>query len=567
MSLVQLRDYQSEALKDIVEAYSGGVNKQLIVLPTGSGKTIVMGAITKHFNKKTLVLAHREELITQAIEKFKLFWPDVDIGICMADQDDMSKQVVIGSVQSCSRPKRLDRLKEQGFQLLMIDEAHHCPSDSYQAIISTLGFKEDSQKLLIGVTATPQRSDRLVLGDTFTQVTFSRSISTMIKGGYLSPIVGRKILTNFAVGRINSSNGDFAITDLAEAVNTEERNKFITSKYMEYAPDRKAVAFCCDVQHCQDLSEAFKAAGINAASVWGDMDGLERKAQLEAFKQGKVQVLTSCGILTEGYDEPSVNAILMARPTKSSGLFVQCIGRGLRLYPGKDNCLVLDFTDKHHTLDGLMSLSTALPDAFIIEDKEKTEREEIERNQKIQVLEECDRAFDILGCARFIWVQVGDEWSLQDDNKHEIVMKPKDGGYVANLHYFKGLSKEIVSAPLPLEYCSGVCEDYARRYLRVSLANAGSEWMLSNRESTQGQRDLLERRGAYKKGMTMGEAAIEIRKIIATDNKRRREMSSEPPTEKQKYFLNYYGIDASPMSKLEATRAIYKIKNEGVKCG
>lgn len=266
---IKLREYQKECLDVVLREHASGKNRQLIILPTGSGKTIVMAAIAKRFNNKTLLLAHREELINQAVEKFKLFWPDVDIGVCMADRDDIDNQIVIGSVQSCSRSKRLERLKEKGFDLLMIDEAHHSASDSYQSVINTLGFDGGSKKILLGVTATPQRSDKLELGETFTHVTFSRSISTMIKGGYLSPIVGRKILTNFSFEKINSSNGDFAINDLSEAVNTNERNAFIVSKFMEYAPERKGIAFCCDVQHCKDLSDAFKAEGIEAASVWG----------------------------------------------------------------------------------------------------------------------------------------------------------------------------------------------------------------------------------------------------------------------------------------------------------
>ena len=359
---IALRDYQQEAISTVLTEFKAGVTRQLVSLPTGSGKTVVMGALARQINKKTLLLAHREELIDQAVEKFKLVWPGVDIGVCMADRDEINAQVVVASVQSASRPKRLARIQDQGFEVMMIDEAHHSASESYQNVINTLGFSGNSNKLLLGVTATPQRSDKLGLGDTFTHVTFSRSISTMIKGGYLAPIVGRKILTNFAFERISSSNGDFAINDLSEAVNTPERNAFIVAKFKEYAPERKGIAFCCDVKHCKDLSDAFKASGIESASVWGDMESLERKRTLEAFKHSRIQVVTSCGILTEGYDEPAVNAVIMARPTKSSGLFTQCIGRGLRLWPGKENCLVLDFTDNHHTLDGIMSLSNTLPE-------------------------------------------------------------------------------------------------------------------------------------------------------------------------------------------------------------
>lgn len=560
---ISLRDYQTECLETVKREFNLGVKRQLVTLPTGSGKTVIMGALARDLNKKTILLAHREELIEHAVEKFKLVWPKVDIGVCMAERDEITNQVVVASIQSASRPKRLERLKEQGFEVMMIDEAHHSVSESYQNVINDLGFSGINNRLLLGVTATPQRSDKLGLGDTFTHMTFSRSISTMIKAGYLSPIIGRKILTNFSFQKINCSNGDFAINDLSEAVNTHERNAFIVSKFKEYAPDRKGISFCCDVQHCKDLTGAFKAAGIESAAIWGDMGAIERKETLKAFKHGQIQVVTSCGVLTEGYDEPSVNAVIMARPTKSSGLFTQCIGRGLRLWPGKENCLVLDFTDKYHTLDGVMSLSNTIPEAAIIEDRPKAaDLEAIDRSPKIEVFEECDRVFDILGSARFIWVQVGDEWSLQDDNKNEIVMSPCDSGYVAKLYSVNGASKEIVNSPLPLEYCNGVCEDYARRHLKTSFADMKAPWMATDSMPTQGQRDFLDKKGAYVEGMTRGQASIEIRKIVATKNRQRRQMESEPITDKQRYFLNGCGIKTDGMSKLAAMMEITKLKQK-----
>ena len=366
---IALRNYQQEALNAIQQEFQVGVSRQLIVLPTGSGKTVLMAAIAKRYNKRILLLAHREELIIQAYEKFKLFWPDADIGICMADRDEVENQIIIGSVQSCSRPKRLERLKEQDFELLMIDEAHHASAESYQRIIEELGFLNDKSKLLLGVTATPKRSDKQHLGDVFEKITFSRSIATMIKANYLSPAVGRKILTNFTLNRIRSSNGDFSIEDLAEAVNTSERNEFIAEKYKAYAADRKGIAFCADVKHCHDLAEAFRKQGITAAAVWGDMPSDERKQALQDLKTGTTQIAMSCGVLTEGFDEPTINAVVMARPTKSQALYIQCVGRGLRIWPGKQNCLILDFTDRGHNLDSVMSLSCTIPEAVHEEEK------------------------------------------------------------------------------------------------------------------------------------------------------------------------------------------------------
>jgi superfamily II DNA or RNA helicase len=229
---IALRDYQQEALEAVLSASKDGIKRQLIALPTGSGKTVVMSGIAKVVNKRTLILAHRQELIDQTVDKLRLVWPEISIGICMAERDEIDAQVVVGSVQSCCRQKRLEKLKAQGFDLLMIDECHHAIAKSYQDIINILGFGEGTEKLLLGVTATPDRNG---LGLIFDKVTFARSISTMISSGYLSPVVGRKIQTNFTLEKIRTQNGDFAIEELAEAVNTAERNAFIVSKFKEYA--------------------------------------------------------------------------------------------------------------------------------------------------------------------------------------------------------------------------------------------------------------------------------------------------------------------------------------------
>lgn len=563
---LQLRDYQFECVNVVLNEYLEGITRQLISLPTGSGKTVIMAAFAMQFNKKTLLIAHREELIQQAVEKFKLVWPEVSIGVCMAERDEIDNQVVIGSVQSCSRPKRLAKLRELGFELMMIDEAHHSASDSYQTVINELGFNAGSNKLLLGVSATIKRSDNLELGDTFDKVTFSRSIGTMIKGGYLSPVVGRKILTNLSLQNVNIQNGDFAISDLSEAVNTPERNAFISSKFIEYARDRKGIAFCCDVQHCRDLANAFRCIGIESSPVWGEMSQEDRKNTLEEFKNGRLQVVTSCGILTEGYDEPSVNAIVMARPTRSNSLYIQCVGRGLRLWPGKQNCLVLDFSDKNHNLDSIMSLSKTIPEAFLIKESgPEIERDEIDRRPKIEVIEEIDKEFDILGTTRFIWVQIGDgEWSLIDDEKREIVMSPSNEGFVATLYYPEGNFRKIVTSPLPLEYCSGVCEDYARRHLKIAFADISKPWMQGSAQPTQSQKQFLEKSGSFREGMIRGEASIEIRKIISMKNKSRRLMASEPITNKQKYLLLNHGIDPKNMNKFEAMIAISKVKKTNI---
>ena len=565
---IALREYQSECLETVLNEFKAGVTRQLVTLPTGSGKTVVMAAIAKEINKRTLILAHREELISQTIDKFKLFWPGVNIGVCMAERDEVDCHIVVGSVQSCSRPKRLERLKAQGFNVLLIDESHHAVSDSYQSIINTLGFiTGNADKLLIGVTATPQRSDKQGLGDTFEKIVFSRSISTMIRAGYLAGVTGRKILTSFVLDKLRSSNGDFAIEELAEIVDTPERNSFIVSKFKEYATGRKGVAFCCNVAHCKNLADVFCSQGIAASAVWGDMEPADRKQALDDLKPGRIQVAVSCGIRTEGFDEPSIDAIVMARPTKSAGLYIQCVGRGLRLWPGKENCLVLDFSDRGHSLDSIMSLSSAIPEAAIIKEEPKEElgeREEVDKRPKFECLNEIDKEFDILGARGFVWVPIGgDEWSLLDDEKNEIIITPEGSGYTAALHCPNGSRHRITNTPLPLEYCSGVCEDYARRNLKIAFCDLNeATWMNREEVPTQGQRTYLENKNAWDGSFTKAQASLEIRKIISLKNKQRRLMDEEPITDKQRFFLQSQGVKTQDMSKLQAMQAISKLKQK-----
>ena len=271
--MLALRPYQIEAIEAVKEAQSSGINRQLISLPTGTGKTVTFAALARDLNAKTIVLAHREELIQQAADKFRLVWPDADIGIVMADNNDMEKQIVIASVQTVSRKTRLEALKERGFDLMIVDEAHHAASNSYRSIIDTLHFSQgDPHKLLVGVTATPTRGDGQSLGGVFESVVFERNIATMIKAGYLSDLKGKRILTHTDLSSVNTRGGDYIDYQLAEIVNTPQRNDLVVRGYIEHGSQRRAIAFCVDVAHSLALAESFQCAGIRSSAVYGDMN-------------------------------------------------------------------------------------------------------------------------------------------------------------------------------------------------------------------------------------------------------------------------------------------------------
>ena len=567
MAQISLRKYQQEALAAVLKGFNDGTHRQLIVLPTGTGKTILMAAIAKHFKKRVLVIAHREELIQQAKTKFRSLWKKADIGICKAKRNELDHNIIIGSVQSCSQNKRLEQLKKKGFDVLMIDEAHHAPAKSYLKIINGLGFMDDSQKLLIGLTATPERNDHLELGNVFSETIFSESISDMINEGHLSPVIGRRISTETSLKGVRSTNGDFVIKDLAKAINIPERNNLIARKFKEHATERKGIAFCVNVKHCHELAKAFNAVGIKAKAVWGEMPADKRKKALRELTKGKVQVLTSCGVLTEGYDEGSLGCIVMARSTKSKSFYIQCVGRGLRTFTKKENCLVLDFTDSYHNLNALISLKSTIPEAKILKEapKQLSPKELVKAQSfKTNVIETSDKVFDILGeNNRYLWTELeGNEYSLMDDNRNEIIVRPSGDGFTATLYQDGNKQKSFISTPEFLKDCLEASEYIAGEILSMNYGDLNGAWLqiAQGEPATPGQKRFLQGNKAYLPRMNKAAASAAIRKIIATNNQRRRLCDeAEPITEKQRNFLERANINTENLNKKRARNIISQL--------
>ncbi|MBC7106262.1 MAG: restriction endonuclease subunit R, partial [Firmicutes bacterium] len=223
---------------------------------------------------------------------------------------------------------------------------HHAVARTYVFVLERLGFMSgDPDKLLLGVTATPVRGDKVGLGAVFQKIVYQRSLLWMVRAGYLVDFRGLVVDTGVDLGDVRVVAGDFADADLEGVLNTEDRNGLIARAYLDHTAGRRAVAFTAGVQHALDLAATFRAAGVTAEAVSGETPEEERRKLLSAFRAGDVRVLCNCNLLTEGWDEPSLDCILMARPTKSKALYLQMLGRGARPYPGKQDCLVIDFVD------------------------------------------------------------------------------------------------------------------------------------------------------------------------------------------------------------------------------
>lgn len=562
--MIEPRPYQIEALESVLDRRSKGINRQLISLPTGTGKTVVFALLAKELNLRTIILAHTQELIEQAVAKLKMVWPEVDVGVVKAASDEINAQVVVASVQTASRDKRLQKLKEQNFELLIADECHHAVAPSYVEVLKELGFlKDDPSKLLIGVTATPRRGDGAALGTIFQEIIFDRSISTMIRSGYLSNLVGKQIFTKTSLENVGISRGDFIQGELARVVNTDSRNRLVVSSHTQYAKERKkTLVFCADVQHAKDLAELFQKNGLPSKAVYGDLDKEERTAILEEFSDGKIQVLTNCQLLTEGFDQPSIDCVILARPTKSSSLYIQMLGRGTRTSPLKRDCLILDFCDNASRND-LCSYKNVLDGVVMpimgeewIDDDERYERLPQEKTAQNNRSKEpnvfVDRVENIqfFDSSKFAWNQVGDSWHLILSQDRHIWLRKIKGGYLIVAHS-NGEVIKLSSRPLPLDYALGVAEDWSRKQTTKSAwARKDAPWR--SLPATQRQLDALAKGGIrFGHGITKGEAA----EILDA-------RMSEPATSKQLFYLKTNGIPFQPgITKIEASKMIAKEKN------
>ncbi|HEY3352025.1 MAG TPA: DEAD/DEAH box helicase [Polyangia bacterium] len=357
---MDLRPYQRECLTRLHARYRAGQRRLLVSLPTGTGKTVIFAQFPRFFamKRRLLVLAHREELLDQAVGKFQAVNPGLTVGVEQAGRRAGDAQVVVASVPTL-RGARLGALAPAEFYLVVVDEAHHAVAPSYRAIFDHFGLLEPgTPRMLVGFTATPRRGDRQPLGAVFEEIAYSKSLEEMIAAGFLCPITGYRVTSEVSLDAVRVRAGDFVESDLARAVNVTARNDLLLAAYRKLAPGRRCVAFCADVAHARSVAATFRDASIRAAAVYGAMPLAERRDTLARFHAGALDVVTNCNVLTEGFDEPRVDCIIMARPTRSLLLYAQMIGRGTRLAPRKDHLLVIDVVDnsRKHSLAGLARL-------------------------------------------------------------------------------------------------------------------------------------------------------------------------------------------------------------------
>ena len=426
------RPYQSKAVNAVWAALGKGFKSPLIVSPTGSGKTVIACILIEMAmaGARVLFLAHRSELISQCANKLR----EIGIwhGIIKAGMDAGSHhdRVQVASVQTfCSRLKHM----RKDYCMIIVDEGHHSTASTYRQVIGHC-----NNPIVIGLTATPYRTDGAALGDMFDTLIPVTDTATLMREGHLVPARIFRGVGGPDLSQIRTLCGDYDADELGERMSKPKLTGHAVSEYIRLCLGRRAIAFCASVKHSQTVVEAFKHAGIAAEHLDGMTPAFERAMILERFGEGKTLVLANCGVLTEGYDEPRIEAILALRPTKSRCLWRQMSGRGLRLCPeiGKTHVAILDhagWTKEHGYLTD--------PDVVDLKGGLKKERQ-----KSMSKCQRCGAEFvrrpaicPECGCA--LPAGTGLDFGLGDEN---VTLAEDMGGYVAPA------AKTFVFAPPPV---------------------------------------------------------------------------------------------------------------------
>lgn len=377
---MDLRPYQAEAKQAIFNEWNKGVVKTLLVCATGTGKTVILAKVVEDLVKKgekVLILAHRGELLDQASDKI---YQATGLRTALEKAEATSigewERIVVGSVQTLMREKRLNKFKPTNFDTIIIDEAHHCVSDSYQNILNYF-----NQAKVLGVTATPDRGDMKNLGTVFESLAYEYSLAQAIRQGYLAPIKALTIPLKIDLNKASIQSGDFKASDVDNAL--EPLLEQIADEMLEHCLKRKTVVFLPLIKTSQKFRDILNSKGFKAQEVNGESK--DRAIILKDFEEGKYNVLCNSMLLTEGWDCPSVDCIIMLRPTKIRSLYCQVVGRGTRLHKGKDHLLLLDFlwhSDKHSLCRPVSLINT--DDKVIKKSSEKASNEEAKDIQELE---------------------------------------------------------------------------------------------------------------------------------------------------------------------------------------
>jgi superfamily II DNA or RNA helicase len=535
--VLKLRPYQRDAIDAIVRARRAGTTRPAVVLPTGSGKTVVFAHDVKEWResdegrgRRALVLAHRTELIEQAAGKLHSVAPEMRIGIVKGARNQTLADVVVGSVQTLRGDRRLRQLIDVG--LVVVDECHHATADSYLKILESLGcMRERNPVPAVGYTATMVRGDDKALGAVWQDVVYTRTIAEMIRDGFLVRPRGIRVkVEDLDFSRVRKTRGDYSEHDLGEALEASMAPEAIAKAYLEHASNRPGILFAPTVSSAAVIADALSAAGISTGLVHGETPVEERRRTLREFADGKIQVLANCMVLTEGFDSPNASCVVIARPTTHKGLYIQMVGRALRLYPGKSDALVLDVTgaSQRHALSSAVELFGEEPERAD-EDESGDELTDEVGDDEVSLGEALDETVyaqgelvsievDLFHGSESAWLRTyGGTWFLPAGERYiAILPAPRAGAYdvVAMHRYRVGESRWVVRDVDELSYAMAHAESDVTP-IEQTLARKERSWRA--KRPSEPQRALAMRLGLGPlDGMFAGEASNLISQMLAS---------------------------------------------------
>ncbi|MHB1681513.1 MAG: DEAD/DEAH box helicase [Bacilli bacterium] len=538
---IALRDYQQEA----VAAFFDGAQharRQLIALPTGAGKTVIAAAIAKRWHEDVdpmrpiLFLAHREELLNQTADKMRLVWDGVGIGKVKAQHNEQNADVIVASTATLARGRFV-----RDPSLIIYDEAHHAGADGALNFLRRLGVFEADGPPMLGLTATPMRGTGAQLGDVFERVAYEKTILDLIVAGYLVDIKGKRVeIPGLDLTRVRTVAGDYNQRDLGQAMNDLAALDAVVEAAKEHAPERKTLVFAVDVAQTHALVKRFKAAKIAADGIDGTLGDEERAAILERFRRGKTKVLVNCMVLTEGFDEPSVSCILIARPTRSRVLYTQMVGRATRLYPGKNDALILDMTgasdDKslvtfarlfrtpRKRTESAADEGSAEPEPkdgeSVLQWKARAEDEEQasqgRERAKIEQAEKIVRDINLFANrSKYRWSQVKEAFAIDYGGDRWAYLLSENGLWWPVIEWQGGKLLPLYDRPIDIAYAQGIAEGFlAGLEDSAKIIEKEADWR--NGPVTPRQKHILDLYHiAYDDTWTKGMASDELAKRFA----------------------------------------------------
>jgi superfamily II DNA or RNA helicase len=497
-----LRDYQRECVDAVLSA-AYRVDRSVVVLPTGSGKTVIFAHLVREWLDTSpgnvLILVHRDELVRQTVAKLHAIIPDVPVGVVKAERNEWNR-VTVASVQTLSRDSRL-RSAPPGTSLVIVDEAHHAAADSYRSILRHVGAFTARHAYTVGFTATLMRADDRGLADVWQEVVYQRSILEMIKAGHLVDVRGKSVpVDGLDLDSVRTSGGDYAPGSLAAAMAVRMVPDAVAEAYRKHAADRPGVLFAPTVESARQFADALTTAGITTETVDAGTPTEERQRIYQRHAHRATQVVTNCGVLTEGWDSPATSCCVVARPTTSTGLYIQMVGRVLRPFPagGKRDALVLDVTGaaRRHSLATLGSLlpteHTVSEGQSLIEAEDTVGGLEPEDKVRMVLSGKTMEDVDLFANSRSAWQQTDrGVWFISTSEALYFLWETPDGGYVpGRTDKFGRDATRGLEDSVPLDMAMSIAEEAAMN-ADPSLANRKASWRRRKEPASEAQLGIL----------------------------------------------------------------------------